>query len=224
MKPVLKPRGTKRLKLNHEKLLSSLAFEFNLRRYTAVCGAALRAVVRPGPAVLAAMPAAAVVTSTCVTATAFAGCVPHLAAVAAVTSAATASTSTGAVAAKAAAATATAASAAAAGSFPPWLPNLALVAGAVALVHAGGFVLGYLVSWSVGAPEVERRTISIEVGMQNSVMAVTLAARHFAPATAVPAVLSALVMNVMGGCIALWFRRQAAAAAPAPSGASLREM
>jgi BASS family bile acid:Na+ symporter len=62
---------------------------------------------------------------------------------------------------------------------------------------------------------LERRTISIEVGMQNSVMAVTLAARHFAPATAVPCVLSALVMNVMGGCIALWFHRRAAATAAA---------
>ena len=180
-----------------------------------LCGAALRAVVRPGPAVLRAMPAAAVVTSTCVTATAFAGCVPHLAAVAAVTSVATTSTATGAVTANAAAAAAAAAAGTAGGNFPAWLPNLAMVAGAVALLHAGGFVLGYLVAWSVGAPELERRTISIEVGMQNSVMAVTLAARHFAPATAVPCVLSALVMNVMGGCIALWFHRRAAATAAA---------
>ena len=33
MKPELKPRGTKRLKLNHDELLSSLGFKFYLRRY-----------------------------------------------------------------------------------------------------------------------------------------------------------------------------------------------
>jgi|AntAceMinimDraft_12_1070368.scaffolds.fasta_scaffold06357_6 BASS family bile acid:Na+ symporter len=82
------------------------------------------------------------------------------------------------------------------------------VVAAVASVHAGGFILGYLLSRTVGAAESERRTIAIEVGMQNSVMAVTLAARHFTATTAVPCVVSALVMNVMGGLIALWFRRQ----------------
>ena len=34
MKPVLKAPGTKRLKLKYNKLLSSLAFKFNLRRYS----------------------------------------------------------------------------------------------------------------------------------------------------------------------------------------------
>jgi hypothetical protein len=34
IKPQLKPPGTKRLKLNCDKLLSTFAFKFNLRRYT----------------------------------------------------------------------------------------------------------------------------------------------------------------------------------------------
>ena len=34
MKPTLKAPGSKRLKLTHEKLLSYIAFKFNLRRYT----------------------------------------------------------------------------------------------------------------------------------------------------------------------------------------------
>jgi len=34
IKPMLKPPGTKRLKLNHNKVLSNFAFKFNLRRYT----------------------------------------------------------------------------------------------------------------------------------------------------------------------------------------------
>ena len=34
MKPTLKAPGSKRLKLEHEKLLSNVGFNFNLRRYT----------------------------------------------------------------------------------------------------------------------------------------------------------------------------------------------
>ena len=33
IKPTLKAPGTKRLKLNNDKLLSNFAFKFNLRRY-----------------------------------------------------------------------------------------------------------------------------------------------------------------------------------------------
>jgi len=36
MKPMLKPLGTKRLKLKFDILLSNFAFKFNLRRYTVV--------------------------------------------------------------------------------------------------------------------------------------------------------------------------------------------
>jgi hypothetical protein len=35
MKPMLKPPGPMRLKLNCDTLLSTYAFDFNLRRYTA---------------------------------------------------------------------------------------------------------------------------------------------------------------------------------------------
>jgi hypothetical protein len=34
IKPMLKAPGTKRLKLKHDKTLSSFAFNFNLRRYS----------------------------------------------------------------------------------------------------------------------------------------------------------------------------------------------
>ena len=42
IKPTLKPPGTKRLKLKYDELLSSFAFNFNLRRYTTVPGTATR--------------------------------------------------------------------------------------------------------------------------------------------------------------------------------------
>ena len=47
MKPVLKPPGTKRLKLNYGQPPSKLAFNFNLRRYTMV-GRYRTGLVRPG--------------------------------------------------------------------------------------------------------------------------------------------------------------------------------
>ena len=37
MKPVLNLPGTKRLKLRYDEPLSNFAFDFNLRRYNAVC-------------------------------------------------------------------------------------------------------------------------------------------------------------------------------------------
>jgi hypothetical protein len=37
IRPTLKPTGTKRLKLNCDVLLSTSAFEFNLRRYSLEC-------------------------------------------------------------------------------------------------------------------------------------------------------------------------------------------
>jgi len=36
MKPTMKPPGSQRLKREHEKLLSNIAFNFNLRRYNLV--------------------------------------------------------------------------------------------------------------------------------------------------------------------------------------------
>ena len=43
IKPMLKPPGTKRLKLKYGKLLSKFAFNFNLRRFTPADDAAIEA-------------------------------------------------------------------------------------------------------------------------------------------------------------------------------------
>ena len=47
MKPMSKPPGTKRLKLKCDELLSSFAFNFNLRRYNT--GAPVPSTVMPAP-------------------------------------------------------------------------------------------------------------------------------------------------------------------------------
>ncbi|KAA8495775.1 putative sodium/metabolite cotransporter BASS1, chloroplastic [Porphyridium purpureum] len=86
----------------------------------------------------------------------------------------------------------------------------ALLSGAPQLVmallalHAGGFLLGYTVSRLLGQNERVSRTISIEVGMQNSGLAAALAQKHFAasPETALPAAISATIHSIMGSLLA----------------------
>jgi len=82
--------------------------------------------------------------------------------------------------------------------------GLTLVA-AVAALHAGGFALGYACSTVLGFSERERRTISIEVGMQNSALGCVLALAHFGSASAVPAAISASTHSILGSMLAaLW--------------------
>ena len=78
---------------------------------------------------------------------------------------------------------------------------------AVFLLHAGGFALGYAVTRLVRYDRTTARTISIEVGMQNSGLGAVLAKTHFAanPLTAVPAALSSVCHSLLGSLLAgIW--------------------
>jgi BASS family bile acid:Na+ symporter len=78
---------------------------------------------------------------------------------------------------------------------------------AVFLLHAGGFGLGYVLARLLGYDETIRRTISIEVGMQNSGLGAMLAQRNFPdlPAAATPCAISATFHSVIGSLLAgLW--------------------
>jgi len=78
---------------------------------------------------------------------------------------------------------------------------------AVILLHAGGFGLGYFLARAVRIAETTRRTVSIEVGMQNSGLAVVLARQNFAdPLTAVPCAISSVFHSVIGSLLAAWWR------------------
>jgi bile acid:Na+ symporter, BASS family len=78
---------------------------------------------------------------------------------------------------------------------------------AVLLLHSGGFALGYLIARVFGYDEIVRRTVSIEVGMQNSGLAVVLSRLHFAdPLTAVPGALSSVTHSVLGSLLAAIWR------------------
>jgi len=77
--------------------------------------------------------------------------------------------------------------------------SAALLLLGVFLLHAGGFALGYLFARLLGYDKIVCRTISIEVGMQNSGLGTVLARRHFAdPLTAVPCAISATFHSVIG--------------------------
>jgi bile acid:Na+ symporter, BASS family len=75
---------------------------------------------------------------------------------------------------------------------------------AVFLLHAGGFCLGYLFARLLRYDTINCRTISIEVGMQNSGLGAALAKRHFPlmPDAALPCAISATFHSVIGSLLA----------------------
>lgn len=90
---------------------------------------------------------------------------------------------------------------------------------AVLLLHVGGFGLGYVFAWLLGFAEINRRTVSIEVGMQNSGLGATLARQHFTslPLAPLPCAISATFHSVIGSLLAgLWRWRPAANPTAAP--------
>ena len=79
--------------------------------------------------------------------------------------------------------------------------------GALFCLHVLGFALGYGVARISGWDKTVARTVSIEVGMQNSGLGVVLARKHFAdPLTAVPCAISAVFHSVIGSILAGWWR------------------
>jgi len=67
------------------------------------------------------------------------------------------------------------------------------------ILHLGGFVLGYFFSYWLFKNKRVAKTISIEVGMQNSGLGVVLAQENFSnPMVAIPAALSSLIHSIYG--------------------------
>jgi BASS family bile acid:Na+ symporter len=88
--------------------------------------------------------------------------------------------------------------------------NIAQLAGLTGLVvvlhNLGGYGFGYIASRLLRLPESACRTIAIEVGMQNSGLAVLLATNHFSALTALPAALFSAVQNLTGAVLATFWR------------------
>ena len=85
----------------------------------------------------------------------------------------------------------------------------AIVLLAVVLHNGIGYLLGYWVARLLRQGERAARTTSIEVGMQNSGLAATLAASAFAPAAALPAAIFSIWHNLSGAVLAMYYRRSA---------------
>lgn len=80
---------------------------------------------------------------------------------------------------------------------------------AIFLFHGFGFLLGYLFSWIFFKDKITARTISIEVGMQNSGLSVYLATTNFSnPLVAIPGAISSLVHSLIGSFLAGIWRKK----------------
>ena len=79
---------------------------------------------------------------------------------------------------------------------------------AVIIHNLFGLLSGYYLARLVGTDSTAARAISIEVGMQNSGLAVALASTHFGALAALPSALFSVWHNISGSVLAWWWRRQ----------------
>jgi len=77
---------------------------------------------------------------------------------------------------------------------------------AVMLHNLTGLSLGYLISRTLGYSSVTARTMAIEVGMQNSGLAVALALKNFAAMAALPGALFSIWHNISGSLFAAYWQ------------------
>ncbi|MBK1783003.1 bile acid:sodium symporter family protein [Prauserella cavernicola] len=84
----------------------------------------------------------------------------------------------------------------------------ALLVLAVIAHNGAGLLLGYTAGRLTGLGESSSRAVSVEVGMQNSGLAASLATTHFAPLAALPAALFSVWHNVSGSLLATYWARR----------------
>ena len=87
-----------------------------------------------------------------------------------------------------------------------WTGGL-LVALVVVLHNICGLGVGYIIGFLLGFSEPKKRAVSIEVGMQNSGLASSLATLHFAayPLATVPGAIFSVWHNISGALVAAIF-------------------
>ena len=80
---------------------------------------------------------------------------------------------------------------------------------AILLHNFGGYLLGYLAGKATGMNDAKKRTLSIEVGMQNAGLGTVLATKHFPalPEAAVMAAVSCVWHSLSGALLAGFFLR-----------------
>ena len=76
-------------------------------------------------------------------------------------------------------------------------------------LHFLGFIIGFLISFILFKNWKIAKTISIEVGMQNSGLGVVLARENFSsPLVAIPAALSSLIHSLLGSFFVVLFKNK----------------
>ena len=79
---------------------------------------------------------------------------------------------------------------------------------AVFFLHLGGFFLGFIIPRLIREKKSVCRTLSIEVGMQNSGLGMALASKHFStmPMVPAPCALSAVMHCIVGSLLAAFWQ------------------
>lgn len=85
----------------------------------------------------------------------------------------------------------------------------AIVVIAVVLHNLAGLMSGYFISYWLGYSKDVRKTLAIEVGMQNSGLAVALATEYFKPLAALPGAIFSIWHNLSGSLLAAMWSKQA---------------
>ena len=82
-----------------------------------------------------------------------------------------------------------------------------LIMAVVMLHNCFGYLLGYFTGRLFKLPLAQRKSLALEVGMQNSGLGAALASAHFSPLAAVPSALFSVWHNISGALLSTWFRR-----------------
>lgn len=77
----------------------------------------------------------------------------------------------------------------------------------VLLHNLGGFLIGYFVTRKLGLGKKQQHSVTLEVGMQNDALAISLVSVFFAPAVAIPAAVGAAIHQITGSILAGIFAR-----------------
>lgn len=70
-----------------------------------------------------------------------------------------------------------------------------------------GFALGYFSTEKLGFGKPQQHSVTLEVGMQNDALAISIASVYFAPAVAIPAAVGAAIHQITGSMLAGLFAR-----------------
>jgi BASS family bile acid:Na+ symporter len=90
-----------------------------------------------------------------------------------------------------------------------FLAALSVIGLAVILHNMSAFTLGYWIPRLLKAGKRQARTVAMEVGLQNTTLAMTLAVQFFSPKVAIPAAIFSLWMIFAGSMFAFYWARSA---------------